>query len=195
MPQKGWNLNLARCIGCEACAIACKAENNTTPSTTPTVMEQLVVKHGRAVAVNYREVMTVDGGAYPNPTRVFVTMACHHCAKPACMVACPVMPKAIEKRASDGLVQIKQDKCIGCGYCAAACPFGAPQANVATGKFEKCTGCVQRIDAGLLPACVTTCVGKALTWVDSFDYASEGHGTPPEGFAPTSLTHPSIKFV
>jgi anaerobic dimethyl sulfoxide reductase subunit B (iron-sulfur subunit) len=194
MPQKGWNLDLSRCIGCHACAVACKAENNTSPSTTAVVMEQPAMRRGRPVGVNWREVLTVDGGAYPRPTRLFVTMACMHCAQPACMAACPVSPKAIIKRESDGVVLILQDRCIGCRYCEAACPYGAPQYNALTGKVEKCTGCVHRLDAGLPPACVTTCVGRALTWLDDYDYARDGIGSPPPGLANPALTHPSIKF-
>jgi anaerobic dimethyl sulfoxide reductase subunit B (iron-sulfur subunit) len=194
MPQKGWNLDLSRCIGCHACAVACKAENNTSPSTSATVMEQPALRRGRPVGVNWREVLTLEGGAYPRPIKLFVTMACMHCANPACIAACPVNPKAIVKRDSDGMVLILQDRCIGCRYCEAACPFGAPQYNLATGKVEKCTGCVHRLDAGLAPACVTTCVGRALTWVDDYDYRRDGHGTPPPGLANSALTNPSIRF-
>jgi Fe-S-cluster-containing dehydrogenase component len=193
MAQKGWNFNVARCVGCSACAIACKAENNTYPTTSPTNMEALVVGNGRPVVVNYREVETIDSGTYPRPVRVFVSMACNHCASPACLASCPVEPKAIAKDGTTGLVQISQEKCIGCRYCEAACPYGAPQFNVATNKVEKCTGCKTRVDAGLKPACVTTCVGKALTWVEATFVGD--HGTVPPGFAATTLTEPSIKFV
>ncbi len=187
MAQFGWNLSLKRCVGCHACMVACKAENNTEPQQSP-----LTVHYGRAVAVNYRFVHTVDGGAYPTPTRTFVTMACNHCANPACLASCPV--GAIAKDAATGLVQIDQAQCIGCRYCEWACPYGAPQFNAATQKVEKCTGCAHRLAKGLAPACVTTCPAKALTYTNSFDQAG-GNGSVPAGFADPAATHPAIKFT
>lgn len=185
MAQFGWNLDLKRCVGCHACAVSCKAENNTEPQQSP-----LPMRNGRAVAVNYRAVIYVDGGAYPTPTRTFVTMSCNHCANPACLPACPVA--AITKDAMTGVVLIDQAKCIGCRYCEWTCPYGAPQFNVATGKVEKCTACTHRLAKGEAPACVTTCTGRALTFTTTF---AGDNGTPPPQFASTSLTHPSIKFL
>jgi DMSO reductase iron-sulfur subunit len=134
------------CIGCAACEVACKIENE--------------VPLGR----RRREVVTVEKGEYPNVKKYFASMACMHCATPPCLTACPV--KAISKR-EDGLVLVDKDKCIGCGYCAWACPYGAPQLGTSgeTGKLatmDKCTFCVQRIDRGEKPACVTACTTKAL---------------------------------
>jgi Fe-S-cluster-containing dehydrogenase component len=187
MPQFGWILDLKRCVGCHACAVACKAENNTSPEQSP-----LVVRYGRAVAVNYRFVLDVEGGAYPAPTRAFITMGCNHCESPACLASCPVA--AITKDADTGLVLIDQAACIGCRYCEWACPYGAPQFNATTGLVEKCTGCYHRAAKGLPPACATTCSGRALNYTTEFD-AGGGNGSPPEGFADASLTHPSIRFL
>ena len=191
MAQFGWLLDLKRCVGCHACSVACKAENNTAPQQSP-----LTVRNGRAVAVNYRFVHNVDGGAYPHPTRTFVTMACHHCEHPACLASCPV--GAITKLATadkrNGLVLIDQATCIGCRYCEWACPYGAPRFNEITGKVEKCTGCQHRLAKDLPPACATTCSGRALNWTDAFDFAG-GYGTTPTGFASVSLTHPAIRFL
>ena len=108
------------------------------------------------------------------------------------MKACPV--DAISKRGSDGIVLIDQEKCIGCKYCVWACPYGAPQWNEITQKVEKCTLCVERIDKGLQPACATTCVGKALTYVPDFTPARSGQNAP-DGFANPALTRPSTMFV
>lgn len=184
MPQFGWTLDLRRCVGCNACVIACKAENNTAPQLSP-----LTVRHGHAVAVNYRQVVTVEAGAYPAVTRTFVTMACNHCEAPACMASCPV--GAITKDAVTGVVTIDQATCIGCRYCQWACPYGAPQFNEATEKVEKCTGCAHRLAVGLLPACATSCPSRALHYVPDF---VAGASTPPTGFADPALTHPSINF-
>lgn len=187
MAQFGWILDVKRCVGCHACAVACKAENNTAPVQTP-----LTVKFGKAVAVNYRFVFEMDEGTYPNVKRTFITMACHHCAQPACLPACPVA--AIAKDATTGLVQIDQDACVGCRRCNWACPYGAPQFNEATKKLEKCTGCTHRLAVGLQPACVTTCTAKALTFTTDFA-AVGGHGVPPTGFASPAYTLPSIQFL
>jgi len=171
--QLGFHFNLARCRGCHSCTIACKSENNT------------------ALDVNWRWVVYQEGGTYPNPTRQFVTMACFHCAQPACMAACPV-PGAIVKRKADGVVLINQDLCVGCRRCEFACPYGAPQFNTETRKVEKCTFCAHRLDAGLPPACVTSCVGDALHYGDLAEIKGE---TKIEGFADPGLTTPSVRFT
>lgn len=185
MSQRGWKLDIVRCVGCHACSVACKAENNTRPQTSP-----LTVKNqDLADTTSYRWVVFKEGGAYPYPTNNFVTMACHHCLQPACKASCPV--GAISKRESDGIVLIDQDKCIGCKYCVQTCPYGAPQFNSTTKKAEKCTFCVHRIDAGLKPACETTCVGRVITSVSDSTGPS---GTPPSGFADVELTNPAVEF-
>jgi len=187
VPQFGWHLDLGRCIGCHACAVACKAENNTAPQVAP-----LAVRFGRAVAVNYRFVFEVGEGSYPNVRRTFVTLACHHCAEPACVPACPVA--AVTKSSETGLVQIDQDRCVGCRRCGWACPYGAPQFNETTRRVEKCTGCVHRLAKDLAPACVTTCPARALQFTRDFDAAAP-RGVPPKGFASPASTLPSIRFL
>lgn len=190
MPQKGWLIDLGKCIGCESCTVACKSELNTPPQGSP-----LKLKRGRLEApvhTSYRWVVFRHGGAYPTPTLTFVTSACNHCKNPACLASCPV--NAIAKRESDGIVLIDQDKCIGCQYCVWACPYGAPQWNENTKKVEKCTFCLHRQEKGLKPACVTTCVGRALQLVDDFDFKASGENRP-EGFANPEHTNPAVKFV
>ncbi len=190
MAQRGWLIDLGRCIGCHSCTVACKAEQNTAPANSP-----LLFKGGspqRPLHLSYRWVIVQEGGTYPGVWRTFVTSACNHCQTPACLNSCPV--NAISKRAADGIVLIDQEKCIGCKYCVWACPYGAPQWNEATQKVEKCTLCVERVDKGLQPACATTCVGKALTYVPDFNVAQSGQNAP-EGFSDPALTKPSARFV
>jgi DMSO reductase iron-sulfur subunit len=139
-------IDLEYCVGCNACTMACKSENNTP------------------IGVDYNRVITVEEGEFrdakkPPETRVyFIPMPCMHCGKPACLAACPV--GAITKRQEDGVVLINKDRCIGCRYCAWACPYGAPQYNAESKVMEKCTLCIHRITKGLLPACVTTCISR-----------------------------------
>jgi DMSO reductase iron-sulfur subunit len=126
--------------------MGCKAENNTP------------------LGVDYTRVIEIEEGEFrdttkaPNMALTFVPMPCMHCGRPACQAACPV--GAITKRKEDGIVLIDKDKCIGCRYCAWACPYGAPQFNAEARVMEKCTLCVQRLEQGRVPACVETCVAK-----------------------------------
>lgn len=197
MAQIGWRINLDRCVGCTACMVACKSENNTYPSSTPTQFDRA----GRPKHVSYRWVIEQELGEYPAVKRLFVTTACNHCEKPACMAACPLsdetdptnVKNVIVKRASDGAVLLDVDTCIGCRYCEAACPYGAPQFNPVTEKVEKCTACVHRLDAGFQPACVTTCIGAALELVANFT-ATPGNKAP-AGFADPALTKPAVEFL
>ena len=172
MAQVGWIIDLKKCIGCRSCFVACKSENNTPLRT------------------DWRYVVERESGTYPTPKREFISLACNHCDDPACMKSCPV--DAISKRASDGIVLIDQDKCIGCRYCMFACPYGAPRIDTDTGKVSKCTMCVHRQDAGLTPACATACLTGAIQFVEDFTGDTE---SMPDGFNDPALTNPNIDFV
>ncbi len=170
MAQFGWNYNLTKCTGCRSCVNSCKHENNTP------------------LGVDYRTVVVRDTGSYPSVTRQFVSIACNHCANPACMASCPV--GAITKSAANGIVTIDRDKCVGCENCVHVCPYGAPHLNSDTKKTEKCTGCAHLRAANLLPACAANCVGRAL----EFKEDPTSIGDKPDGFASETLTNPSIHF-
>ena len=185
MPQIGWIIDLTRCTGCHTCEVACKTENNTDPIRSPLPLASAWT----AKQVNWRRVLEIESGSYPNTKRAFYTMSCHHCAHPACLEACPV--GAIEKRGEDGVVLIDQNACVGCKYCSTACPYGAPQFNETTGKTEKCTFCVHRLDESLEPACVTSCLGGALQWT----FEPDGPGDTPPGFADPRMTRPSVQWL
>jgi len=213
--QFGWLIDLDRCIGCDTCTVACKSECNTRPVASPLMFKNrggapvlgnpvgVIADH-----VSYRWVVKRETGVYPAAAASFVTSSCNHCVAPACMAACPVSNpndpsnpnNAIFKRAEDGVVLINETVCTGCKQCIVACPYGAPQFNSATKKVEKCTMCVHRLydsgggRTGLAPACVTSCVGNALRFVESFAAADTGANAP-EGFANPALTKPSVQFV
>lgn len=186
MPQTGWILDLERCTGCKSCTLACKMENNIPAEL---FYRWVVDRHWDTVPASGAERLLR-----------FVSMTCFHCANPACVPSCPVFVtpdadhpdgRAINKDPSDGIVRIDQDLCIGCCRCSAACPYGAPQYNPETNKVEKCTFCSHRLAAGLGPACVETCVGRALGYASP---VAPG-GAAPTGFANTSMTNPSVQFA
>lgn len=154
-----------RCVGCNACAVACKAENG-------------VRLGGFRSWVSDKEV-----GEYPTVTRYYLPRLCNHCQKPACLKVCPV--GATFKR-PDGLVDIHKGRCIGCRYCMVACPYGVRYFNPRKdtegrklfpartyGTVDKCNFCAHRIDNGAVPACVNTCPAGARIFGDLNDPESE----------------------
>ena len=150
----GFVIDLRKCVGCFGCQSSCKMENK--------------VPYG----VNRARVGMYDIGTYPDVKRLFLPMLCNHCDNPPCVKACPV-PGATFKRA-DGIVVVDEETCIGCAYCVAACPYDARFINPATGKADKCTYCVHRIERGLPePACVRNCPGNARYFGDLNDKNSE----------------------
>jgi phenylacetyl-CoA:acceptor oxidoreductase 27-kDa subunit len=104
-------IDTERCMGCRSCVAACAVENHFT------------------VGAPWNVMIESESGTFPNVSRTYVTMNCQHCEKPACKVACDHAGfKAISKNAL-GVVLIDYEKCTGCGYCAAVCPYGVPQIN------------------------------------------------------------------
>lgn len=217
MATFGWKIDLDKCIGCSACAVACKAEMNTAPggpgATDYASPAKFVTDDGfwSMEHVSYRWVVTVEQGAFdwyaPTFDQTFVSMSCMHCKEPACVKACPEVDKAdwanpanaIIKRA-DGIVLFNQASCIGCRYCEWVCPYGAPQFNPVTKKVEKCSACVHRIldgagnPTGRKPACVETCVGGALEFTLDFGSSDSGKNAPP-GYAAAKHTEPACAFT
>jgi phenylacetyl-CoA:acceptor oxidoreductase subunit 1 len=177
-------VDLNRCVGCQTCTAACKHANDTPPG------------------VQWRRVLDIEYGAFPDVSRLFLVVGCQHCADPPCV---PVCPTGATRQRADGLVTMNYDTCIGCGSCAVACPYQArtivhdqhwyygrataQEAHVAhqdrLGVANKCTFCIERIDTasatGLVPgmhqevtpACATACIAKAIRFGDFADPQSE----------------------
>jgi anaerobic dimethyl sulfoxide reductase subunit B (iron-sulfur subunit) len=141
--QYGFIIDTERCVDCRACVTACQS------------------KHDIELGVAWRHVTTTWKGSYPNVTFTSVSMACNHCAEPACLKVCPV--HAISKRAEDGIVVVDRTKCIGCRACGKACPYHAPQYGK-DGHMQKCDLCVDRLEAGEKPGCISTCPAGALSF-------------------------------
>jgi len=149
----GLVIDQERCIGCEACSVACKIENSTT---------------GRWIRVETRDVPQKDTpeGRFPDLRMHFLPQLCNHCTHPPCADACPL--EAIVKR-EDGPVVLDMDKCDGCQTCIDACPFGAILYSKDRETVEKCNLCIHRTDRGLEPFCVICCEGRAMHFGDLND--------------------------
>jgi molybdopterin-containing oxidoreductase family iron-sulfur binding subunit len=191
--QRKWKMviDLRKCVGCDACSVACAAENKLPPG------------------VVYRPVLQQEVGKFPNVGHVTLPRPCMQCNEPPCVPVCPV--EATWSR-PDGIVAVDYDQCIGCRYCITACPYNArtfdfgleyiseaaDAPNILLGKdkaskyeteasFEyakewkregeespignarKCHFCIPRIEKGMLPECTVTCIGRATYFGDGSD--------------------------
>ncbi len=189
----GMVIDTRRCVGCDACVVACKEENKTPPG------------------VSYIVVLENGFGERPDDRPLFMSKPCFHCDNPPCVPVCPV--GATFKRKQDGIVVVDYDRCIGCRYCIVACPYQARYADFGEnypameektayaavpspeyrqfrkreggkspeGNVRKCTFCLHLQDengkydkaAGRWPACAKTCTGKAIHFGDFNDPESE----------------------
>lgn len=179
----GMVIDLQKCVGCDSCTVACKAENRTPPN------------------VSYNVVMEVEHGEYPDVRRTNLPRPCLQCENPPCVQVCPV---SATYKMENGIVNIDYDRCIGCRYCLVACPYGArssdfgldytdesmedgqiqsPEYGVQrgprtggespVGNARKCSYCYHRLGRGEEPACVETCIGDARYFGDLDDPESE----------------------
>jgi len=173
MTRYGMVIDLKKCIGCDTCSIACK-EENATPR-----------------GVLWNRVLKYETGKYPHSKLNFLPVTCMHCKEPDCQKVCPT--GATIKR-PDGIVTIDSKKCIGCCYCVIACPYGArhfldkiynyyeghvtPFERIGfkkhkAGTVEKCDFCLDLVQKGQEPACVTACIANARFFGDLDDPESE----------------------
>ena len=137
----GFIINNKTCIGCHACSVACKSENEV-----PLGVSRTWVKY-------------VEKGEFPNTRRSFQITRCNHCANPPCVRICPVT--AMYQR-QDGIVEFDPAVCIGCKACMQACPYDAIYIDPETHSAAKCHYCSHRTDLGLEPACVVVCPTQSI---------------------------------
>ena len=150
----GMLVDMRKCIGCQACTVSCSVEN------------QPPIGQFRTSVLQYE----VDQPGHSMPAMVSLPRLCNHCDEPPCVPVCPV--QATFQR-TDGIVLVDNERCVGCGYCVQACPYDARFINHETQTADKCTFCEHRLEAGLLPACVESCVGGARVIGDLNDAHSE----------------------
>lgn len=171
-PRYAMAIDLRRCVGCRGCTVACKSEFQVPLGKWQSCVQQK------------------DSGTYPQTRRHFLPLLCNHCANSPCVEICPVDPveriyespegesisfegKATYQR-PDGVVLVDEDICVGCGACIVECPYGArffhplkkAGGDPVNNSIGKCTYCAHRIDKGVVPSCVNTCLGKARIFGD-----------------------------
>jgi len=174
--QHGFFFTADNCIGCHACESAC-SEKNENPAH-----------------LSFRSVGYVEGGSYPDYQRMNISMACNHCDDPVCLKGCPT--RAYTKHAEYGAVLQDPETRFGCGYCTWVCPYNAPQLDPVKGQVSKCNMCVDRLEVGLKPACVSACVGNALDFgvIENTPENRQQCKTNIPGFPDPEITHPNIRF-
>lgn len=172
-------LDLERCIGCHACSVACKVENDIE------------------LGVFRTKVYYYDHGVFPALKRSFLPTLCMHCEDAPCVQACPT--DSI-KRADNGIVGINVNSCNSAGKCIEACPYGAIHIDPVYKVADKCDFCSHRLDAGLQPACVEACPAEVFKFGDLTDPNSDivrfrqKHGTQLQGLKEQHGTKPQVQY-
>ncbi|MGC8661684.1 MAG: 4Fe-4S dicluster domain-containing protein [Nitrososphaeria archaeon] len=163
-------IDLTKCVGCNACTAACKIDNAT------------------GFGVKYGRVMEIETGSFPDVSKFYLPLLCMQCENPECLKVCPT---GATFRTEEGIVLIDKDKCMGCKYCAVACPYmarffyddsGRPadlprmdEEDKRKGTVEKCDFCIDRVREGENPACVQACPYEARIFGNLDDKNSMVH--------------------
>jgi Fe-S-cluster-containing dehydrogenase component len=159
-----------RCIGCGKCVRACRAENDVPEGMYRTWIERYQIPVEGDAYVD-----SPEGGEFgfrPTTTELrleksfFVPKMCNHCEATPCTQVCPV---GASYSTHDGAVLVDPERCIGCGYCVQACPYGSRYINPRTHTADKCTWCYHRITKGMQPACLAACPVEARILGDMED--------------------------
>lgn len=194
----GMLINLKKCIGCHACSVACKEAHGTPPAT-------------------HRSWVTRETeGTYPEVRKIITPMLCMHCENAPCVEACPVEGATYKRE--DGIVVVDKEKCIGCKACMLACPYGARYyretedgyfgaelneyeevmyVDMPIGTVDKCTFCVERIDAGEgeIQACVAACPAGARVFGDLGELKAQAETEGGFQLLPDEGTNPSVWYL
>ena len=175
----GFYVDLASCIGCKTCQVACKDRRDI-----------------RVAGPRLRRVDTFECGTYPEVAMFHLNLSCNHCESPACVANCPT---GAMYKDDDGTVQHDDEACIGCQTCVNSCPYEVPQIDEEAGVSSKCTLCFDRLDNDHRPWCVQACPAEARIVGDLNDPESEvskyiaEKGAQP--YMPENGTTPSVYYV
>ncbi len=180
MTQYGFYFDATRCTGCKTCEAACRDYHH--------------LKSGQT----YRHVYELEGGDWSQNTdgtwttnsyTYYTSFACQHCDNPACTHVCPT---GAMSKGENGLVDVDKERCIGCGYCAMACPYDNPKVDREAGHSTKCNGCAERVAEGKDPICVEACSMRALELAPVDEIAKKGTQAAIAPLPEPSLTNPNL---
>lgn len=199
MTRYGMIIDTKKCIGCHACTVACKAEQNV-PSN-----------------IFWTTILEKEIGIFPKVTRFFLPVLCNHCRNPWCVYVCPT---GATYQRNDGIVMMDYEHCIGCRACAEACPYRARtfvkdertfyadgktvfikpvEKPILRGVSSKCNFCFHRIDKGKVPACVEVCPTECRIFGDLDDKESKVFNLLGSGnlvqLLPEKGTNPSVYYI
>ncbi len=215
MVRYGMVIDLGKCVGCGACVAACIMENLNSyvkeyqvraniltslfglPVPKEPPLEMALEESKREGKKPFEEkmwtrtkVIKIELGKFPNVEAIYYHKICQHCDDAPCVSVCPTQASYQTK---EGVVLIDPNKCILCGACITACPYGARNVNPFANVVDKCTFCYHRLKESKLPACVETCPTGARVFGDLDDpnsevskLAKEGVGGTPFGPMPKS---------
>lgn len=183
--QVGILVDTTKCVGCRQCQIACQAKNNLPPLPEKVPAQVTYPEQLSATTLTHVEFFKT-GGTDDAPVFTSIKRQCMHCLEPACASVCPV---AAITKTPQGPVVYDADKCMGCRYCMAACPFNIPKFewDSANPRIVKCTMCADRLAEGKLPACVEACPAGALKFGTRKELVAEAQtrvAANPDGYLP-----------
>ena len=135
-----------KCVGCGECKHACNETNHLPPGRSRVILQRM-----------------------PGPERHYIRVSCQQCEDSPCVKVCPT--GACHHDPATGIVTMNTDRCVGCKYCIAACPYNARYINEETKVADNCDFCLhsKKLDQGELPGCVARCRFHALAFGDLND--------------------------
>jgi len=178
MARFGMVIDTRRCVGCMACVVACKTENEVP------------------AGLNRDWITTEVSGRFPTLALEIRSERCNHCDRPPCVACCPTGASHVEEFGE--VVLVDPELCIGCKACLASCPYDARFVHP-DGYADKCTFCIHRVKDGREPACVAVCPTRCMHFGDLDDPESEVArllvSRPHHSILPEAGTGPRIFYV